>query len=665
MKHFLLFLLFSVAYSLAPLKKVDTPVTEHYIVKLKDGISVPSFIKTFEKEIMPIGGGFSILKQYKNVFNGFAARMSQNVLNLLREKEVVDYIEEDALYSVSQTQVAWGLDRIDQLGLPLDNSYNPIGSGLNANVYILDTGINYSHNEFGGRAQNAYDATGGDGVDCDGHGTHCAGIVGGTTYGVAKDVNIFSVRVFGCSGTGYTTDIIEACDWVKVNGVSPGVVSMSFAGGASSSLDAAVSDLVSNGFVVVVAAGNDVSDACAYSPARLSDVITVGATDKADKRTYFSNFGICVDIFAPGVNIESAWIGNTDSVSTLSGTSTSAPHVTGVAAILRSMDDTMTPLEVKNALLNRAIMGAVSDPGDGSPNLLLYVGSGDGPNTPPPEPACSYTITNNGSDVTSPNYPENYDNNLKCDYTIITDDGYYVALIFDDFDLEDHENCAYDVLNIYDDSTSTSSNLIASLCGSNNVGIFRSTRNVMHLTFITDSVTTGRGFSATADFLEIPQIVLPPATGTCSCPDTCDLENNIIWSPNYPEEYGTDEYCSYQFSVPDGYFVNITFLDFNLENSGTCSFDKLSIFDGIDNTTNEIAELCGAILPDPVFTSGSDSFLQFTTDGSVTRTGFQAVITSALTGELQNANKTISPHQGRQLSHRHIAIIFTPMKVRL
>ncbi|PIK55112.1 putative tolloid-like protein 1 [Apostichopus japonicus] len=597
MKYFTLLAFLATVSALTPLKSVITSEKERYIIKLKADTDVSQFTQSFGKSVGSDDLDFKLLHRYENVFKGFAAKLSEGALN--------------------------------QLGLPVDDSYTPIGDGTGITVYVVDTGVLTSHNDFGGRASSFYDKDGGAGTDCNGHGTHCAGIIGGSTWGVAKNVNIASLRVFGCDGRGSESDIIAALDQLILSGSTPAVVSLSFSGSSSTLLDDSVNTLITDGFVVVTAAGNDVSDACGYSPGGNTNGITVGATDEQDARAYFSNFGSCLDLFAPGVDVESAWIGGSGDASySLSGTSAAVPHVSGAAAILLGLDSSLTPDEVKTALSDRAVMGAVQSPGAGSPNRLVYVGSGDGPNTPPPAQACSYTITTNNSLVTSPNYPANYDNDLMCDYTVVADDGFYVQLAFEDFDVEDGDDCVYDVLNIYNGATATTSNKLASLCGSQHPGLFNSTESAMHLTFHTDSDITATGFSALVTFLEEIIPTFPPATGTCSCQGTCDLEENLINTPNYPAEYGNDEDCSYQFSVPAGYFVNVTFLDFELEASATCSFDKLVIFDGTDNTAPEIAELCGITFPNPVFTTGSDVYMEFTTDGSVTRTGFLAAITA-------------------------------------
>lgn len=332
--------------------------------------------------------GATIHFEYGAALRGFAATLPQQALSGLRNNPHVAYIEADTTVSLAdiQSPVTWGLDRIDQRSLPLSNSYtyNATGSGVTA--YIIDTGIRFSHSEFGGRAVSGYDAVdGGSADDCNGHGTHVAGTVGGTVYGVAKAVRLVAVRVLNCQGSGTNSGVIAGVDWVTSNHAAgaPAVANMSLGGGANSSLDTAVNNSINDGVSYAVAAGNDNANACNYSPARVGAAITVGSTTSSDARSSFSNYGSCLDIFAPGSSITSAWYTSDTATNTISGTSMATPHVAGVAALYLQNNTSASPSTVRNAIVNSATQGVVSNAGSGSPNLLLY-SLFDGSSPPPP-----------------------------------------------------------------------------------------------------------------------------------------------------------------------------------------------------------------------------------------------------------------------------------------
>jgi subtilisin family serine protease len=322
------------------------------------------------------GQGAEIQYEYESALKGFAATLPAQALQGLQNNPHVLYIEavQTVSIDVNQTPATWGLDRIDQRTLPLNNiyTYNYTGTGVTA--YVIDTGILVTHNEFGGRASVAYDAIGDgqNGIDCNGHGTHVAGTIGGATYGVAKGVTLKAVRVLNCTGSGTTAGVIAGVDWVTANHVDPAVANMSLGGGASSTLDAAVANSITAGVTYAVAAGNSNKDACKYSPARVASAITVGATTSTDARATYSNYGKCLDLFAPGSSITSAWIGSTTAINTISGTSMATPHVAGVAALYLQRYPTATPAAVTTAIKNAATTNVVTSAGTGSPNLLLY-----------------------------------------------------------------------------------------------------------------------------------------------------------------------------------------------------------------------------------------------------------------------------------------------------
>jgi subtilisin family serine protease len=362
-------------------------VDGHYIVVLNDGANPHSAAAV---------AGVSPRFVYTAALNGFAAELNQGQLNALQHNPNVSYIQQDGRVSASATQTGatWGLDRVDQRDLPLNGTYNYTPNGAGVHAYIIDTGIKSGHTEFTGRMGNGYDAvtTGGTANDCNGHGSHVAGTVGGTPYGVAKGVTLHPVRVLDCAGSGTNAGVIAGMDWVANNHVKPAVANMSLGGGASTATDDAVNRMHNAGVTVVVAAGNENQNACNVSPARAANAITVGSTTSTDARSSFSNWGSCVDVFAPGSDILSAWYTSTTATNTISGTSMASPHVAGVAALYLQGNTTATAATVANAIITTSTANKVTSAGTGSPNRLVY-SLLTGTTTPPPPPSNSFTYT--------------------------------------------------------------------------------------------------------------------------------------------------------------------------------------------------------------------------------------------------------------------------------
>ncbi len=345
---------------------------------------------------------------YYSALKGYSATMSPDQAEALSRNERVLFVEEDSVISISETQTnaPWNLDRVDQRALPLNTTYAYSQSGASAHIYILDTGIRVTHQEFGGRASVVFDALndGQNGLDCNGHGTHVAGTAAGATYGVAKNAFVHSVRVLPCGGGGQISDLILGVDWITANRVNPAVANISItAPGGSPALESAVSSSVASGVTYTIAAGNSALNACDFTPARTPNAITVGATWQIDARAQFSNYGPCIDLFAPGYEIVSAGIASDSATRMLNGTSMAAPLVAGVAAIYRAANPSANPAAVAEAIGNAATAGIVTNIDGTSPNKLLYswVSGAPGP-TPTPTPTVTPTPTPTATPTPSP-----------------------------------------------------------------------------------------------------------------------------------------------------------------------------------------------------------------------------------------------------------------------
>lgn len=373
----------------------DEVIPDQYIVIYKRGTMNAQADISIRASVEANGGQVQYV--YTSALKGFSAHLPEAALNAVLSDPNVAYVEPDVIISLSpeergdvqdsgdiaaedvnaqavQTPATWGLDRIDQRNLPITNSYAYTERGTNVHVYVLDTGIRTTHNEFIGRAlRGEFDSIGDgqNGNDCDGHGTHVAGTIGGTTYGVAKLARLHSIRVLNCFGSGSYSGVIAGVDWVANNHIKPAVANMSLGGPTFTTLDNAVNGAVNKGVVMVVAAGNDNLNACNYSPARASKAITVGSTTSSDTRSSFSNYGSCLDIFAPGSSITSAWYTSNSATNTISGTSMAAPHVAGVAALYLEVQPNANPFMVTYGIINASTIGKVTNP-VGSANRLLF-----------------------------------------------------------------------------------------------------------------------------------------------------------------------------------------------------------------------------------------------------------------------------------------------------
>jgi subtilisin family serine protease len=509
---------------------------------------------------------------------GFAATMSERDAIALADEPGVAMVSEDGVVRAVATQspATWGIDRVDQRERPLDNSYTYLTDASGVTAYVIDTGIRITHAELGGRARHGFSASGGTADDCNGHGTHVAGTIGGATYGIAKGVQLVAVRVLDCGGSGTSEGVISGIDWVTANHTGPSVANMSLGGSANPAINAAVAVSVDSGVTYAVAAGNESTDACGRSPASEPSAITVGATTSTDTRSTFSNFGTCVDVFAPGSDITSAWIDSDTAIRTISGTSMATPHVAGVAALYLAGNPIASPAQVAAAIVDGATPGSVADPGTGSPDLLLFsrLSSEPPPVTEPP------TVT-----LTSPAGGSTVGGTVAVTATAADPDGSVARVRF-----------ALPGVGVVDDTT-------APYEASWDTSTLPNGPHTVRVRAIDDLGAVSEAATATVTVYNDP------------CDQRLTAPTGTLQSPNFPGDYPDDLDFTWCITPPGGDEATLTFTAEDIE-------PNVDLLDVVDGNTGRRFGSRPAI--------SSFLMIRFTTGRrSGSRTGWQASWTSA------------------------------------
>ncbi|CAB4529357.1 unannotated protein [freshwater metagenome] len=506
--------------------ELGEPVPNSYIISLRGDVPVQQFVSAEQ------GLGVNVLQVFTQAINGYVAVLTSAEKSRLEKDSRVLSIEQDAIVTVDGDQAnppSWGLDRIDQRGVTLDLNYSYSFTGVGVSAYVIDTGVRADHSQFSGRVSVGYTSIsdGRGSADCHGHGTHVSGTIGGSTYGVAKSVSIVPVRVLGCTGSGSTSGVIAGINWMITHHQSgvPAVANMSLGGSFSSSMNEAVANAVSDGIVMAVAAGNSNANACNYSPASAQVAITVGATTSADERASYSNYGNCLDIFAPGSSIVSSWFSSSNAIRSLSGTSMASPHVAGAAALLLESDSAMSPAAVREKLITFATPDAISGAGSGSVNLLVYTKSAWSAPVPiaPSVPRDLIAIGGNASAALSWVAPTSSNGNEVTDYVV---------------EYSSNNGAAWSTFN---DGTSASTSATVT-------GLVNSTVYLFRVSAVSSAGTSSPSSSTTAT------IGIPGAPNSL-LPTALNLSIGLTWSAplliggsaltDYVIEYSSDAGTSY------------------------------------------------------------------------------------------------------------------------